>query len=210
MPAGCGRSISCAGGANDLQRDPRVPRSTSAITIRGSCRSCLTRLSSFTPKSWRRGFPNLEPREREYRICRDYGAVFVVGIGGPARGRTVPTIMRAGLRRLVDSQPRAHFRGLNGDILLYYPVLDCVFELSSMGIRVDAEAMLRQLATTGDTDRKNLLWHRRLLAASSPCRSGAGSGNRDCACSICAKPTSVRSRPAIGPTTCAAHAARTT
>jgi aspartate--ammonia ligase len=68
------------------------------------------------------------------------------------------------------------YKGLNGDILVYYPLLDCAYELSSMGIRVDRESMLRQLEIRGDLDRKELLFHRRLLANELPQSIGGGIG----------------------------------
>jgi aspartate--ammonia ligase len=101
--------------------------------------------------------------------------VFVIGIGAaladghPHDGRapdyddwSTPT---------VDGR-----QGLNGDILVYYPVLDCVLELSSMGIRVDAESLERQLEIRGNRDRKELFFHRRLLAGELPLSVGGGIG----------------------------------
>ena len=66
--------------------------------------------------------------------------------------------------------------GLNGDILIWYPVLERSFELSSMGIRVDKEALLRQLALEGKEDRKQLYFHRRLLDGTLPLSVGGGIG----------------------------------
>lgn len=66
--------------------------------------------------------------------------------------------------------------GLNGDILVYYPLFDCAYELSSMGIRVDPEALLRQLEITDNNERKDLLFHRRLLNGDLPLSIGGGIG----------------------------------
>ena len=66
--------------------------------------------------------------------------------------------------------------GLNGDILVWNPVLEDSFEISSMGIRVDAEALRRQLAITGDEDRLQYDWHQDLLAARMPQTIGGGIG----------------------------------
>ncbi len=68
------------------------------------------------------------------------------------------------------------FKGLNGDIIVYYPLLDCAFELSSMGIRVDPESMLRQLEMRGVQERKQLYFHRRLLNGELPQSVGGGIG----------------------------------
>ncbi|MGM1196762.1 aspartate--ammonia ligase, partial [Klebsiella pneumoniae] len=68
------------------------------------------------------------------------------------------------------------FAGLNGDILVWNPVLEDAFEISSMGIRVDAEALKRQLALTGDEDRLKLEWHQALLRGEMPQTIGGGIG----------------------------------
>jgi aspartate--ammonia ligase len=68
------------------------------------------------------------------------------------------------------------YTGLNGDIVVHYPLLDCAFELSSMGIRVDPAALERQLEIRGNQDRKSLLFHRRLLAGELPQCIGGGIG----------------------------------
>lgn len=120
-------------------------------------------------------YPNLSPKEREDAICKKYGAVFIIGIGGKLSdgkkhdGRAPDyddwsTVVEDG---------RA---GLNGDILIWYPVLERSFELSSMGIRVDQEALLRQLKLEGKEDRKQLFFHRQLLDGRLPLSIGGGIG----------------------------------
>ena len=66
--------------------------------------------------------------------------------------------------------------GLNGDILVWNPVLEDAIELSSMGIRVDADALKRQLNITGDEDRLRLDWHQALLRGEMPQTIGGGIG----------------------------------
>jgi aspartate--ammonia ligase len=68
------------------------------------------------------------------------------------------------------------YKGLNGDIIVYYPLLDCAYELSSMGIRVDPPALLHQLELRGAQERKGLLFHRRLLNGELPLSIGGGIG----------------------------------
>ena len=120
-------------------------------------------------------YPDKSVKERENLICKKYGAVFVIGIGGklsngePHDGRapdyddwTTP-----------NSDGR---QGLNGDILIWYPMLERAVELSSMGIRVDKEALLRQLELTGPQDRKELYFHKKLLGGELPLSIGGGIG----------------------------------
>ena len=120
-------------------------------------------------------YPGLSPKERENEICRKYGAVFLIGIGGKlADGKK-----HDGRAPDYDdwSTPTDDKRtGLNGDILIWYPVLDRSFELSSMGIRVDKEALLRQLAIEGKEERKQLYFHRQLLDGKLPLSIGGGIG----------------------------------
>ena len=107
--------------------------------------------------------------------CREHGAVFVIGIGGPLRDGQ----LHDGRAPDYDdwSTPTVNgYQGLNGDILVYYPLFDSAYELSSMGIRVDAEALLRQLALRDALDRRELLFHRRLLAGELPQSIGGGIG----------------------------------
>jgi len=122
-----------------------------------------------------RMYPHLTPREREKAICREHGAVFVIGIGGTLKNGE-PHDKRAPDYDDWSTPTDEEFKGLNGDILLYYPLLDCAYELSSMGIRVDSEALLRQLEITGQMERKHLLFHRRLLGDELPLSIGGGIG----------------------------------
>ena len=122
-----------------------------------------------------RSDPQLSPREREYRACREHGAVFVIGIGGELPDGT----MHDGRAPDYDDWSTAAgdgYTGLNGDIVVYNPVLDCAFELSSMGIRVDVTALERQLAIRNATERRKLYFHQRLLAGELPQSVGGGIG----------------------------------
>ncbi|MFA8434624.1 MAG: aspartate--ammonia ligase [Marinifilaceae bacterium] len=120
-------------------------------------------------------YPHLTVKERETEAAKKYGAIFIIGIGKnladgePHDGRapdyddwTTPTING--------------YSGLNGDIILWNPILQCAFEISSMGIRVDREAMLKQLALTGKEDRKELMFHKKLLQGELPNSIGGGLG----------------------------------
>jgi aspartate--ammonia ligase len=120
-------------------------------------------------------YPGLTPREREYQICREHGAVFIIGIGFDLQDG-VPHDGRAPDYDDWSTSSVNGFRGLNGDIVVYYPLLDCAFELSSMGIRVDAEALLKQLEIRQVLERRDLLFHRRLLAGELPLSIGGGIG----------------------------------
>ena len=111
-------------------------------------------------------FPTLTGKEREYRAARRYGAVFIEGIGGALKSGK-PHDGRA---------PDYDDWSLNGDIIVYYPVLDIALELSSMGIRVDEEAMRRQLAVRGCEARAVLPFHRALLNGELPYTIGGGIG----------------------------------
>lgn len=122
-----------------------------------------------------RMYPGLSPKERENAVAKEHKAVFVIGIGGklsdgmPHDGRSADyddwtTVNEEG------------YEGLNGDLLLWNPVLEMAFEVSSMGIRVDAEALRRQLELRGETDKSGLLYHRMLLEGRLPYTIGGGIG----------------------------------
>ena len=120
-------------------------------------------------------YPGLTPKERENAIVKEHKAVFIIGIGGALSDGTIHD------GRAADyddwSTPNADgFLGLNGDILLWNKVLGCAFEVSSMGIRVDEAAMLRQLEIRGQSWKKDLYFHKKLLAGELPYTIGGGIG----------------------------------
>lgn len=123
----------------------------------------------------RQKYPDLTPKEREDAICREYGAVFVIGIGGKL-GDGKKHDGRAPDYDDWSTMAENGLEGLNGDILVWYPVLERSFELSSMGIRVDRESLLRQLKLEGEEEREKLYFHQRLLNGELPLSIGGGIG----------------------------------
>ncbi len=122
-----------------------------------------------------KNFPDLTPKERENVVAKEYGAVFLIGIGGElADGK--PHDGRAPDYDDWTSPSEAGYKGLNGDILVWNETLGSAFELSSMGIRVDEDALKRQVAITGDEDRLSFDWHRALLNGLFPLSIGGGIG----------------------------------
>ncbi len=120
-------------------------------------------------------YPELTPPEREYHIVKKYGAVFITGIGGAlSDGR--PHDGRAPDYDDWSTPNEEGFHGLNGDILVWNPVLGRAFELSSMGIRVDTESLVKQLRIKGQEKRLHLLFHHRLMEGELPLSMGGGIG----------------------------------
>lgn len=120
-------------------------------------------------------YPDLTPKERETAITKKYGAVFIMGIGGELSNGE----KHDGRAPDYDDWTTPNqdgFLGLNGDILVWNSVLNEPLELSSMGIRVDKEALLKQLEITGQEARKELYFHKRLLEGSLPLSIGGGIG----------------------------------
>lgn len=120
-------------------------------------------------------YPNLSAKERENAICKEFGAVFIIGIGdvlsnGEKHDNRAPdyddwhTMGENGLR------------GLNGDILIWYPILERAIELSSMGIRVNEQSLMEQLEISDSLDRKELYFHQQLLNHKLPLSIGGGIG----------------------------------
>ena len=111
-------------------------------------------------------YPDLTPKEREYKIVKEKGAVFLMQVG-----KTLSNGERHDGRA-----PDYDDWELNGDILVYYPVLDIALELSSMGIRVDEEALDRQLTEAGCDDRRELPFQKAILNKELPYTIGGGIG----------------------------------
>ncbi|MBT9392708.1 aspartate--ammonia ligase [Hymenobacter sp. NST-14] len=122
-----------------------------------------------------RQYPDLTPKQREHEAAKQYGAVFLMGIGGEL-SHGEPHDGRAPDYDDWSTETAAGYRGLNGDILLWHPVLQTAFEVSSMGIRVDRQALVRQLALRGCQDRQELSFHARLLRGELPQSIGGGIG----------------------------------
>ena len=111
-------------------------------------------------------YPDLSPKEREDRIVREKGAVFLMQIGD----------------RLSNGEPHDGRApdyddwSLNGDIIVWYPVLGHALELSSMGIRVDEDALERQLKLAGCKERADLPFQKAIMKKKLPYTVGGGIG----------------------------------
>ena len=122
-----------------------------------------------------RRYPSLSPKEREDAICKEKKAVFVIGIGHElSHGEKHDG--RASDYDDWSSLNSDGYRGLNGDILVWNDVLERSFEISSMGIRVSPQALAYQLEHCGDTARRELMFHKKLLAGELPLSIGGGIG----------------------------------
>ena len=111
-------------------------------------------------------WPDKTPKEREHAICAEHHTVFLMQIGGK---------LRSGEKH--DGRaPDYDDWALNGDILMWNPILERSFEISSMGIRVDEEAMARQLKLAGCEERAELPFHKMLLNGELPQTIGGGIG----------------------------------
>jgi len=120
-------------------------------------------------------YPSLTPKERENKAAEKYGAIFVIGIGGKLSNGE----KHDGRAPDYDdwSTPTSQgYRGINGDIVVWNPILNQAFELSSMGIRVDKESLQYQLKESNSEDRKSLYFHQRLLNGELPLSIGGGIG----------------------------------
>lgn len=120
-------------------------------------------------------YPELTPKQREIAITREYGAVFLQGIGGLLSNGEVHD-GRAPDYDDWSTENRYGLKGLNGDILVWNPVLESVLELSSMGIRVDKVALERQLRIRKQEEKKSLLFHSMLLNGELTESIGGGIG----------------------------------
>lgn len=122
-----------------------------------------------------RMYPDLSSKEREDAIVKKYKAVFIIGIGGLLSDGK-PHDSRAADYDDWSTMNEDGYCGLNGDLLLWNPVLESAFEISSMGIRVDEAAMKRQLELRGETNKSELLYHKLLLDGKLPYTIGGGIG----------------------------------
>ena len=120
-------------------------------------------------------YPDKTPKEREDAICQEHGAVFIMGIGCKL-GDGKEHDLRAPDYDDWTTPNEDGFLGLNGDLLVWNPILNRAMELSSMGIRVDKESLLRQLTLCGKEERKELYFHKKLLAGELPLSIGGGIG----------------------------------
>jgi aspartate--ammonia ligase len=111
-------------------------------------------------------YPNLTPKERENAIVKAHGTCFIMQIGG---------LLKSGQKH--DGRaPDYDDWEMNGDILTWNSVLGCAFEISSMGIRVDAESLHRQLEIEGCLEREQFPFHRMILDGTLPLTIGGGIG----------------------------------
>ncbi|MDD4584758.1 MAG: aspartate--ammonia ligase [Bacilli bacterium] len=112
-------------------------------------------------------YKGFDAKERENLICKEYGTVFIYKIGGKLKGGNPPHDLRA---------PDYDDWKLNGDILVYYPPLECAVEISSMGIRVDEKSLKKQLKITKCESRLNMPFHKLLINGELPYTIGGGIG----------------------------------
>ena len=120
-------------------------------------------------------YPNLTPKERENAIVKKHKAVFIIGIGGELSDGTIHD-GRAADYDDWTTRNEDGFDGLNGDLMLWNPVLNSAFEVSSMGIRVDEAALRKQLKIRAEEWKSDLMYHRMLLDGELPYTIGGGIG----------------------------------
>lgn len=132
----------------------------------GSLGKLERRVSFVTSQELEDMYPDKTPKERENAYLKEHKTAFIIGIGGALKSGK-PHDGRA---------PDYDDWSLNGDIMFWNELLDCAFELSSMGIRVDPEALDRQLRLSGCDDRRELPYHKMLLNGELPLTIGGGIG----------------------------------
>lgn len=120
-------------------------------------------------------YPDLSAKERENKVAKQYGAVFIIGIGRELSNGE-PHDGRAPDYDDWTTRSINGYYGLNGDLIVWNPVLDRAMELSSMGIRVNRDALLEQLKISGQENKKELYFHKRLLNNELPQSIGGGIG----------------------------------
>lgn len=120
-------------------------------------------------------YPGLSPKEREHAVAKDFGAVFIIGIGAKLSNGE-PHDSRAPDYDDWSTYNEDGYYGLNGDIILWNNILDCAFELSSMGVRVNKEALIKQLEISGCPERIQLDFHQMMMNDKLPESIGGGIG----------------------------------
>lgn len=120
-------------------------------------------------------YPNLTPKEREAQAAKEYGAIFIIGIGDKLSDGE-PHDGRAPDYDDWISPNEEGYKGLNGDLILWNPVLEIPFEISSMGIRVSPESLRKQLEERGCPEKSELNFHKMLLNGELPYSIGGGIG----------------------------------
>jgi len=120
-------------------------------------------------------YPHLSPKDREAACAKEHKAIFVIGIGAELSNGEKHDGRAPDYDDWITPTGNGN-RGLNGDIILWHPVLNIAFEISSMGIRVNRESLLKQLSITGAEERAELDFHRKLLRGELPQTIGGGIG----------------------------------
>ena len=120
-------------------------------------------------------YPEMSAKEREAAACKEFGAVFIIGIGNKLSNGEPHDTRAADYDDWVTENSDG-YQGLNGDILVWNTVLEVPFELSSMGIRVNKESLEKQLAIAGCEEKKSLKFHSKLLSGELPQSVGGGIG----------------------------------
>ena len=123
-------------------------------------------ISFVTTKELEKRYPKLDRKERENAICKEYGAVFLIGIGDK---------LKDGLPHDGRAADYDDWK-MNGDILLWYEPLQIAFEISSMGIRVNKESLLRQIKIKKEEYKLEMPYHRQILNDELPLSIGGGIG----------------------------------
>ena len=120
-------------------------------------------------------YPNLTAKERENLAAKEYGAIFIIGIGGQFEDGSIHDGRAPDYDDWITETGDGH-RGLNGDLLVWNPILESAFELSSMGIRVSPESLKAQLEQRGCMEREKLEFHSKLLKGELAFTMGGGIG----------------------------------
>ena len=124
------------------------------------------KIQFFTSEELEDRYPHLTPTERETAMCKEYGCIFVMGVGKK---------LKSGIKH--DGRaPDYDDWDLNGDILFWFEPLKCALEISSMGIRVDEDSLVKQLETENCLDRLQLPYHQQIMNKELPYTIGGGIG----------------------------------